>query len=69
MSNQTKLILSLVAIIIAFVGVIQLLQHFFGADVVFLGAFFLMTIAFAWCKYDDYKYKKKLNDYYNQFKH
>jgi hypothetical protein len=58
MSNQTKLMLSLVAIIIAFVGVIQLLQHFFGADVVFLGALCLLPIVFAWCKYDEYKYKR-----------
>jgi hypothetical protein len=69
MSNQTKLILSLVAIVIAFVGIVQLLEYFFGAYVVFLGALCGIPFAFAWCKYDDYKYKKKLDKYHNQFKH
>jgi hypothetical protein len=69
MSNQTKLILSLLAIVISFVGIVQLLNYFLGADVVFFGALCLIPFVFAWCKYDEYKYKKKIERYHNQFKH
>ncbi len=69
MSNQTKLILSLMAIVIAFVGIVQLLNYFLGADVVFFGAVCLVPFIFAWCKYDEYKYKKKIDRYHKQFKH
>jgi len=69
MSNQTKLILSLVGIVIAFVVIIQLLEYFFGAHIVFIGALCSLPIVYAWCKYDEYKYKKKLERYHNQFKH
>lgn len=69
MSNQTKLFLSLMAIVIAFVGIIQLLNYFLGADVVFFGAVCLIPFVFAWCKYNEYKHKKKINRYYKQVKH
>lgn len=69
MSNQTKLILSLMIIVIGFVGIVQLLNYFLGADVVFFGAVCFIPFIFAWCKYDDYKYKKKIDRYYKQFKH
>ncbi len=64
MTNQTKLVLLLMAIFIAFVGMIQLLNYFFGADVVFLGALCSIPFVFAWCKYNDYKYKKKIERYH-----
>jgi len=56
----------LITIVIAFI--IKLLEEVVGVHVVFIGALVFIPIMFAWSKYWDYKYKKKLERYHNQFK-
>jgi Flp pilus assembly protein TadB len=57
-----------ILIIMAIAFIIKLLEKVFGVHVVFIGALALIPIIFAWSKYWDYKYKKKLKRYHKQFK-